>query len=196
MHPTSYAKMEYFKNTYLNPEKELKILDIGSFDKNGNYNYGLIMNEEKWTYNGLDLSEGKNVDIVVKDPYNWTEIEDETYDVVISGQAFEHIEYFWLTIEQINRVLKSDGLVCIIAPSSGPVHKNPYDCYRFNENGMKSLAKYVNFRIIEYGTNMDSSSKPWFDSFLIAKKPASASVEQRLDLLEEKLNKIIENLPK
>ena len=106
MHPTSYEKMEYFKNTYLNPEKELKILDIGSFDKTGNYNYSLIMNEEKWTYHGLDLSEGKNVDIVVKDPYVWREIEDETYDVVISGQAFEHIEFFWLTMEQINRVLK------------------------------------------------------------------------------------------
>lgn len=196
MHQSSYLKMEYFKNTYLNPDKELKILDIGSFDKNGNYNYGLIMNEEKWTYHGLDLTEGTNVDIVVKDPYNWREIEDETYDVVISGQAFEHIEYFWLTMEQIRRVLKNDGIICIIAPSSGPVHKNPYDCYRFNENGMKSLAKYVDFKVIEAGTNTDGSSKPWFDSYLIAQKPVDLSVERRLNTLEEKLDKILETLDK
>lgn len=196
MHPSSYSKMEYFKNTYLNPNKELKILDIGSFDKSGNYNYGLLMQEEKWTYHGLDLNEGNNVDIVVKDPYNWREIEDETYDVIISGQAFEHIEYFWLTLDEIKRVLKKDGIICIIAPSSGPVHKNPYDCYRFNENGMRSLAKYVDFRVIEAGTNMDGSSKPWFDSYLIAKKPVDLSFEHRLDTLEDKLDKIIESLDK
>ncbi|WP_298523224.1 class I SAM-dependent methyltransferase [uncultured Methanobrevibacter sp.] len=196
MHPSSYLKMEYFKNAYLNPDKELKILDIGSFDKSGKYNYGLLMQEEKWTYHGLDLSEGNNVDIVVKDPYNWREIEDESYDVIISGQAFEHIEYFWLTMEQIKRVLKKDGIICIIAPSSGPVHKNPYDCYRFNENGMKSLAKYVDLKVIEAGTNTDISSKPWFDSYLIAKKPVDLSFEHRLDSLEEKLDKILETLDK
>ena len=46
MHKSSYLKMQYFKETYLNPNEELKILDIGSFDKDGNYNYGLILNEK------------------------------------------------------------------------------------------------------------------------------------------------------
>ena len=31
--------MRYFKNTYLDANQELKILDIGSFDKTGDYNY-------------------------------------------------------------------------------------------------------------------------------------------------------------
>ena len=189
-------KMQYIKDTYLNPNEELKILDVGSFDKTGTYNYGLILNEDKWTYQGVDLIEGNNVDIVVENGYDWQEIEDESYDVIISGQAFEHIEYFWLTMEQIKRVLKKDGIICIIAPSSGPVHKNPYDCYRFNENGMKSLAKYVDLKVIEAGTNTDISSKPWFDSYLIAKKPVDLSFEHRLDSLEEKLDKIIETLDK
>lgn len=170
MHGSSYMKMEYFKEYYLNPNDSLKILDIGSFDRNNNYNYGLIMNEKKWTYQGLDLYEGNNVDIVVKDAYNWKEITDESYDVVISGQAFEHAEFFWLTLEQIKRVLKPGGLCCIIAPSSGPVHKNPYDCYRFTEKGMKSMANYIDFEILEYGTNRNQYSDPWYDSYLIAKK--------------------------
>lgn len=196
MHPSSYSKMEYFKNTYLNPDTQLKILDIGSFDKNGNYNYGIIMDNENWEYNGLDLSPGNNVDIVVENPYNWKEIEDESYDVVISGQAFEHVEYFWLTMGQIKRVLKEGGLCCIIAPSSGPVHKNPYDCWRFNENGMRSLARYVDFDILESGTNMEGNSKPWFDSFLIARKPGKASIESRIDDMEVKVEKILKILSK
>lgn len=197
MHKSSYSKMEYFKNNYLNVDDELKILDIGSFDKNGNFNYGLIMDEDKWTYHGLDLYEGNNVDIVIEDPYNWKEIDNSVYDLVISGQAFEHIEYFWITMGEINRVLKPGGLCCIIAPSGGPVHKNPYDCYRFRDDGMKSLAEYVNFEVLEFGTNEDKNSHPWYDSYLIAKKPINVSyseLELRLNNLEYKVDLIIKNL--
>lgn len=191
--------MQYFKDTYLNPNDELKILDIGSFDKDGNYNYGLILNEDKWTYQGLDLREGNNIDIVVESPYDWKEVEDESYDLVITGQAFEHIEFFWLTLEEIKRVLKPGGLFFIIVPSTGPVHKNPYDCYRFNDDAMKAMAKYINFNVIEYGTNFDKISDPWYDSFLVARKPASTSVDElnnRLDLMEHKVDLIISKLKK
>ena len=226
MHKSSYLKMQYFKETYLNPNEELKILDIGSFDKDGNYNYGLILNEKKWTYHGLDLKQGNNIDIVVENAYDWEdEIEDETYDMteifkmksnlveenknelikklnetydlVISGQAFEHIEFFWLTLEQVKRVLKPGGLFFLIVPSTGPVHKNPYDCYRFNENAMKAMAKYINFRVIEYGTNFDKISDPWYDTFLVAKKSESADIqdlEHKMDSLERKVDILMKKL--
>ena len=190
--------MQYFKETYLNPNDELKILDIGSFDKDGNYNYGLILNEKKWTYHGLDLKQGNNIDIVVENAYDWEdEIEDETYDLVISGQAFEHIEFFWLTLEQVKRVLKPGGLFFLIVPSTGPVHKNPYDCYRFNENAMKAMAKYINLRVIEYGTNFDKISDPWYDTFLVAKKSESTDIddlEHKMDSLERKVDILMKKL--
>ena len=186
--------MTYFKENYLNPKDDLKILDIGSFDKSGDYNYGLILNEEKWTYHGLDLKEGNNVHIVVEDSYDWNEIKDKTYDVIVSGQAFEHIEYFWLTLEQIKRVLKPGGLFCLIVPSSGPVHRNPYDCYRFNQDAMKAMAKYINFTILETGNNTNSK---WKDSYLIAKKPEKGTLddlEYKMDNLENKLDLIMSKL--
>lgn len=196
MHHSSFLKMEYFKKNYLNLDDELKILDIGSFDRDGDYNYGLILNEEKWTYHGLDLREGNNVDIVIENPYNWEEIDNESYDVIVSGQAFEHIEYFWLTLEQIKRVLKPKGLFCLIVPSSGPVHRNPYDCYRFNEDGMRAMAKYINLEVLEAGTRTDNVNQ-WNDSHLIAKKPESTSLddlEKKMDSLENKLDHIMSKL--
>ena len=199
MHKSSYLKMQYFKNTYLNPNTELNILDIGSFDKTGSYNYGMILNEDKWTYTGLDLRKGNNVDIVVENSYEWSEIEDESYDVVVSGQAFEHIEFFWLTLEEIKRVLKPDGFFFLIVPSTGPVHKNPHDCYRFNENSMKSMAKYVDFRVIEYGTNHDEISHPWYDTFMAARKSDTARVDslnERMDDIEKKLDFILSEITK
>lgn len=197
MHKSSMLKMEYFKETYLNPNDNLKILDVGSFDKTGNYNYGLILNEKNWTYHGLDLKEGNNVDIIVKNPYDWQEVESESYDIVITGQALEHIEFFWLTLDQINRVLKPGGFCCIIVPSAGPVHKNPYDCYRFQDDGVKALAKYIKLKVIEYGTTDASNSNPWFDSYVIARKSHKSSkeeLENRIDDLEHKMDLILEKL--
>lgn len=195
MHGTSYTKMKYFKNTYLNPNENLKILDIGSFDKSGEFNYGLLFNCEKWTYVGLDLQAGNNVDIVIEDPYSWKAIEDETYDVIVSGQAFEHIEFFWLTLDEINRVLKPGGLICIIAPSSGPVHRHPYDCWRFTDNGMKSLAKYLSYYVLESGTNKEDTNA-WHDSFVIAKKPSlnlKNDLNNKMHQIENQINSISAN---
>lgn len=194
MHITSYRKMRYFKENYLNPEDTLRILDIGSFDKNGDYNYGLILNEDTWTYDGLDLKEGNNVDIVVKDPYKWAEIEDRTYDVIVSGQSLEHNEFFWLTMNEVDRVLKPGGIICFIAPSSGPVHRNPYDCWRFTDKGMESMAKYVGFKVLESGTN-PGDENPWHDSYVIARKDGNRNTDKlsdKMNELEETLDKILE----
>lgn len=196
MHKSSYYQMHIFKNKYLNPDDELKILDIGSFDKLGNYNYGVVLNEDKWTYHGLDMKSGNNIDIVVENPYEWKEIESESYDLIVTGQAFEHIEFFWLTLEEIKRVLKPGGLFFLIVPSAGPVHKNPYDCYRFNENAMKAIAKYINFTVLEYGTNHHEISNPWYDTFLAAKKPKTniEELDLRMDYLEHKVDLLMKKL--
>ena len=171
MHRSSHSKMEWFKNTYLDVSDNLEILDVGSFDVHENYNYSDIFDEENWNYTGLDMKKGANVDIVVDDIYNWPEIKDETYDVVISGQLFEHLEFFWLTMTQIERVLKPGGYVCIIAPSTGPKHGGDEPCcYKFHDDGFRALAKYVDLEVEHISINIDNVSRPWHDACLVAYK--------------------------
>jgi SAM-dependent methyltransferase len=131
MHDSSYENMKYFVDKYLQIffDKNIKILDIGSQDINGSYK--TLFNHKCWNYTGLDMSEGKNVDIIAKDVYNWREIKSNYFEIVITGQTLEHIKYPWFTMCEISRILKYDGLCCIIVPSSGPEHKYPIDCYRF-----------------------------------------------------------------
>ena len=50
---------------------------------------------------------------MVLDIYNWIEIPDESYDVVISGQAFEHMEFFWKSIIEIKRILNRKDFVVL-----------------------------------------------------------------------------------
>lgn len=183
MHASSILRMEWFVQNYASKmlSEKIKILDVGSYDVNGSYKNLFL--DKKYDYYGLDMENGPNVDIVLTNPYDWKQLETDSFDIVISGQAFEHIEFFWITMAEMARVLKHDGLLCVIAPNGFKEHRFPVDCYRFFTDGMISLARYVSLEPLHAHTNCapDVKSKGWFsnksaDSILIAKKPYSGSV--------------------
>ena len=101
---------------------------------------------------------------------------------------------------EIDRVLRPGGFCCIIAPSGGPKHGDAdIDCYRFYEDGMSALAKYVDFEVIHVSTNADA--KPWCDTCLVAKKTGSLvnsgdNLERRMNNLENKLDAILNSIKK
>ncbi|MFC1883806.1 class I SAM-dependent methyltransferase [Thermodesulfobacteriota bacterium] len=178
MHESSILRMKWFVDHYASeiPKKEVKVLDVGSYDINGSYKP--IFNKKRYKYTGLDMEDGPNVDIVLQNPYDWDTIAADSFDIVISGQAFEHIEFFWITMSEMVRVLKKDGLLCLIAPKGFGEHRRPVDCYRFFTDGMVALARYVSLETLHAHTNSAPSVKDadWFsetcaDSMLIAKKP-------------------------
>lgn len=178
MHKSSYDKMHFFKENYLSVADRLTILDIGSQDVNGSYKD--IFNHENWSYVGSDMVSGDNVDIVLKDAYNWKEIDSASLDAVISGQAFEHIEFFWVTMLEIYRVLKPGGVCCLLAPSSGPEHRYPVDCWRFYPDGFFALAKFSQLDVLKVATQWEEQgyedgSDQWHDSLLVCRKPKFSS---------------------
>jgi SAM-dependent methyltransferase len=123
----------------------LRLLDVGSRNVNGTHRkqFSELCSE----YIGLDISPGRGVDLVPKDLYDWKELEDASFDVIISGSCFEHVEFPWLTMEQIAKKLKPDGYACIVAPSQGKKHDHPSDYFRYMEGGMCSLAKYAKINV-------------------------------------------------
>jgi SAM-dependent methyltransferase len=151
----------------------LKILDVGSLDVNGSYRE--LFSHPAWIYTGLDVTSGPNVDLVVRSPYRWDEVATESVDVVISGQALEHIEYFWITMLEITRALTPGGICCLLAPSRGPEHRHPVDCWRFYPDGMNSLAQFARMETLEAVTQWDDvgdwESDLWHDSMLVCRKP-------------------------
>ncbi len=177
MHQSSFEKMSYFKEKHLGSRihEPLVIMDLGSQNVNGSYKS--IFDLPAWKYIGVDMVPGEDVDIVLSDPYSFREIESESIDVLISGQTFEHIEFFWITMREITRVLKPGALCCIVAPSAGPEHRYPTDCWRFYPDGFRALARYANLEILEVSTEWepriykDGSENKWKDSFLVCRKP-------------------------
>jgi len=181
VHQSSLDKMLAFRKKYLENRKNepLFILDLGSLDVNGSYRG--YFESSPWTYRGIDRTAGKNVDIVLQDPYNWREIKSGSADVVVSGQAFEHIEFFWLTMLEIARVLKPEGLCCLIAPSGGPEHRYPVDCWRYYPDGFAALARFASLEVSEVysqngTTGYSDGSDMWQDTVLVCRKPALPKV--------------------
>jgi len=182
MHLSSIENMKHFRSRYLAGKEDsvLKIVDLGSMDIGGCYRP--IFTEAKWDYVGIDLAPGENVDIVLSDPYNWLEIDSSSVDVVISGQAFEHIAFFWKTMAEITRILTPGGLCCIIAPSGGPEHKYPVDCWRFFPDGFRALAHYAGLEVLSATTQQEpqgfsDDSDTWADTVLVARKANRTSCE-------------------
>ena len=178
MHKSSILRMKWFIDEYASKTSNAKVrvLDVGSYDVNGSYKH--LFEDNKYHYMGLDMEEGPNVDIILKNPYDWDVIASDSFDIVISGQAFEHIEFFWKTMEEMTRVVKKNGLLCVIAPNGFDEHRYPVDCYRFFADGMISLARYVGVEPLHAHTNSAPSinDSEWYsescaDSMLIAQKP-------------------------
>ena len=155
--------MRRFVNEYLPSDKKITIIDIGSLDINGSYKE--LFNNKRWKYIGIDIIEGSNVDVVLKEQYKLP-FDDNSIDIIISGQSIEHMSHPWLMMEEIGRILKNEGFCCMIAPGCGPPHEEK-DYWRIMPDGMRMFADIANLQVIEVG---QSGARTWNDSYLIAKK--------------------------
>jgi SAM-dependent methyltransferase len=141
--------------------KESAVLDVGSFDVNGNFRNSVT--NRGWHYTGLDMVAGPNVDVVALSEYDFP-FEDNSFDIVMSGSTMEHVNALWLWIPELTRVLKRGGMLAIITHTHWPYHPHPVDCWRIMPDGMKflfdlsgNLARYQ----IEMYCPTDISATAW-----------------------------------
>ena len=115
----------------------ITVADIGSAGTSPIYR-DIFSEQRGFKYVGVDMVRGPNVDIVMKAPYEFP-LADQSFDLVISGQMFEHCEFFWVSFTEMVRILKPGGYIFLIAPSTGPVHRAPFDCWRFYPDAYAAL---------------------------------------------------------
>lgn len=173
MHDSSFAKMAAFVEHYLAGHRgdRLELLDFGSQEigSQPGSSYRTLFDSPGWNYRGIDLAPGRNVDIVAAGPFSWPMVADDSIDIVTSGQVLEHVDYFWMFVFEIGRILRPGGIAVMIAPSTGPEHRFPLDCWRFYADGMESVARYLGFEVLDVYTDWDRGM--WADSMLVMRKP-------------------------
>jgi len=149
MHQSSFVLMrDGFIKKWLCPGcgSKLKIIDIGSLDVNGSYRP--LFDRPNWHYTGMDIKPGKNVDIV-----GWENIPVREYDVLISGQVWEHVKRPWDLLKKATTYIKTGGWICIIVPHTCHEHRYPIDTYRYFPDGLRDLFEYAEINIVEVYRN-------------------------------------------
>ena len=101
------------KEKHANLFTDVKILDIGSLDINGNVRH---LFQQPYYYIGLDLASGPNVDVICP-----AHLYDSgfQFDVVTSGECFEHDMYYARSLNNMVRLLRSGGLMVFTCASTG-----------------------------------------------------------------------------
>lgn len=172
MHVSSIENAQKCIDRYLGDDffgdRKRRVVDLGSMNVNGTYR--TLFAGFNVDYLGIDLEKGPGVDLVLDDPYR-IPLPDGYADVVISGQAFEHCEFFWLAFRELVRILSPTGYLILIAPSSGPIHRFPVDCYRFYPDAFAALAKYADCHAVAIWRD---EREPWQDLVGVFSKDPTA----------------------
>lgn len=207
MHHSAYINAEKFYHKYCEKNIEnKKILDVGSYDVNGTMKPIF----EKGQYVGLDMEEGPNVDIVGVS--HDIPFKEEEFDIVISSSCFEHDDMFWISFQEMCRVLKPGGYMYIQAPSNGPYHGWPGDNWRFYIDSWKALEKWgkklgYDVELVEHYIDETTPHHPsegiriWNDSIGIFRKKSNelkkvalissfCDNQEKIDVLVKNINTV------
>ena len=133
MHHEAMVAMRHLLRAYT--ASAARVLDVGSLDVNGSYRD--LVERRNWTYTGLDIADGRNVDVVAP-PYSYP-FDDNHFDVVMSGSTMEHVEQVWRWVPELARVLRPGGMLAIVTHWQFPEHRYPVDCWRIMPDGMRVL---------------------------------------------------------
>lgn len=108
-HPNQIMWFEELREKYKLFFNNVRVLDVGSMDINGNNRY-LFTNSE---YIGLDVSEGKNVDVIC--PCHEYNAKKWSFDTIISTNQLEHDMFMEKSLKHMYDLLKPGGMMFISA---------------------------------------------------------------------------------
>ena len=123
------------------------ILEIGSYQVEGQTN--LINLRSLFpgkAYTGLDFRAGPGVDCVAS--VEALPMENASIGTVLALSTFEHVQRFWLGFNEVERVLRPDGVFVVAAPFYFHVHSYPSDYWRFTPEALDFLLERYPVRLL------------------------------------------------
>ena len=185
MHASAMAQMQRCVDTHLSRGRRYRVVDFGSriSDGQGNSHRDVFAGYDV-DYVGVDIDGGRNVDVVMEQPYK-IPLRSNSVDVIVSGQVFEHVPFFWASFMELARILRPGGLIIVTIPSRGHTH-DVYDCWRFYPDSLRAIAAVSRLELLEGTTDfppttdgrrfdyagIDRANAYWGDTVGVLRKPA------------------------
>jgi SAM-dependent methyltransferase len=123
------------------------ILEVGSYQVTGQEH---IANLRCWfphkRYHGIDMRFGPGVDSV--EDVEHLPRADHSVGSVLALNVFEHVKRFWRGFDEVQRVLRPDGLLFFSAPFHLHIHAYPNDYWRFTPEAVRLLLDRLPTKIV------------------------------------------------
>lgn len=125
------------------------VLEVGSYDINGNPRAHFSDRRRFPIYCGIDMRDGPGVDQVMN--CQSLTFGNASFDVVVDMERLEHDARFWDSYREIARVLRPGGHILITTRSWGGFgpHDFPSDYWRFMDNGVRYLLESSGIECLE-----------------------------------------------
>jgi SAM-dependent methyltransferase len=137
---------------YMPTGRHYDVLDFGSgTSPNQTMTHRSILEGHDFSYTGVDVREGDNIDTVMPKPYKIPR-RSRSFDAVLTGQVFEHVPFFWASLLEIARVMRPTAYLFMTVPSRGHIHTDQ-DCWRFYPDGLKAMAAWSRLDLVEAFTD-------------------------------------------
>jgi SAM-dependent methyltransferase len=123
------------------------IVEIGSYQVEGRPDLidlrGLFPGK---TYTGVDFRTGPGVDCTAS--VEALPQKDASAGTVLSLSTFEHVQRFWLGFQEVERILRPDGVFVVAVPFYFHVHAYPNDYWRFTPEALDFLLGRYPVRVL------------------------------------------------
>lgn len=142
--------MEFVEHCVERYPMEGNVLEVGSFDVCGNPRHLFSDRKRFRWYTGVDQNEGPNVDRVMNS--HDLSFESSTFGVVVSCDMIEHDTAFWISVEQMARVLSPGGHLILTTRSwkgCAPHGEGYGDYWRFLDDGLRQLMDTNGVEVLE-----------------------------------------------
>jgi SAM-dependent methyltransferase len=166
-----YGVARALSETFAPPEP---IVEIGAYQVDGQEDVANLRSLFKGReYIGVDMRAGPGVDCVadVED----LPLPDASVGTVIAFNTFEHVRRFWRGFEEIQRVLRPDGVLIVSCPFHFHIHNFPHDYWRFTPAAFEFLLEPYPSKIIGWNGASKRPAGIWAAAFREGRAPISTT---------------------
>ena len=122
-------------------------LEVGSRDYGTTADLSVLFPSE--TYHRVDMSVGKSVDWVIDMTLPFDQVDSALrgtrFGTIFCLCVLEHCDHPFKMAENLTRLLKPGGKICISVPFAWKFHGYPSDYWRFTHEGVKKLFLGLDF---------------------------------------------------
>ena len=122
-----------------------KLLDVGC----GHMPFKQLISRYVERYETFDTQEHTGGVTYIGDIQNMRQISDNLYDSLVCFEVLEHVPDPFKAMQEIQRIVKKDGIVLITVPHLSRLHELPHDYYRYTRYGLKYLLERNGFSVLE-----------------------------------------------